>query len=137
MKLFPLRRFFLAEWSSSATATLQDRFKEITAEIEREFAARDPALVLSELRARLEHNMQRSYFDHMFLTQDARDKFDYQNTRGKNVDRPWCYGHLENGFLGARYIHTRGEAILSAEDLIRMWGYTKYALLKTARKGVL
>ncbi len=44
---------------------------------------------------------------------------------------------MENGFLGERYIHTRGEAILSAEDLIRIWGYTKYALLKTARKGVL
>ena len=137
MNLFPLQRYFLAEWSSSATAKLQDRFKEIAAEIEADFAARDPATVLSDLRARLELNMQRSYFDHMFLTQDVREKFDYQNTRGKNVDRPWRYGHLENGFLGSRYIHTRGEAILSAEDLIRIWGYTKYALLKTAKKGVL
>ena len=72
-------QYFLAEWSDSATSTLQNKFKEIALQIDEGFAQENPQLLLTELQYRVSHNVQRSCFQPMHLAKHTKEKSDHQN----------------------------------------------------------
>ena len=70
--------------------------------------------------------MQRSYFQKKTLSTAVQKEIHKLNCDGWL--KRWDYTHLKDGYLGFNYNYTEGEAVLSARDVMRMSGLSKFLM---------
>ena len=70
--------------------------------------------------------MQRSYFQQKTLSTERLNQIHQLNAEG--LLKKWDCTHLQDGCLGFNYNYTEGEAVLSARDVMRMWGLSKFLI---------
>ncbi len=116
--------YFLFEWPDSATQTMMNKFKEIAADVQREFAERPAEAILADVKKMVDKVSKRSYFTALEFT--GKEQIDWVNTQGKNINKPWRFDHLLGGVTGMHYDWKEGEPILTHNEFIRIWGITNY-----------
>ena len=71
-------------------------------------------------------------FSKLYISDQARQIFE-EHTRmynnGECKRTPPTYGHLEQGFWGVHALELVNREPLEQEDLLRIWGYAKLAIL--------
>jgi hypothetical protein len=117
--------FLPAYWPDTSTTALEGRLKEIYMGLNEEISAKTPQEVKQWVMDKTDAMAQRkTYFKRMKMTGVAKQTIDEQNKVAR-PDRQFSYKHLEEDFLGARYIMKEGEPVLGQDDLIRVWAYTR------------
>ena len=112
-------------WSSCLYKCEFVFLKEITAIWLKEWVDKPFAALEQELIAR-SMSMQRNYFQKKTLSTDIMMEIDKLNANG--LLKKWVHAHLEGGYLGFNYRYTEGEAVLSAREVMRMWGLSKFLM---------
>ena len=70
--------------------------------------------------------MQRSYFQKKTLSEERLCQMNKLNADG--LLKKWDCSHLKDGYLGFNYSYTEDESVLSARDVMRMWGLSKFLM---------
>ena len=70
--------------------------------------------------------MQRSYFQKKTLPTAVQKEMNRLNANGWL--KRWDCTRLKDGYLGFNYNYTEGEPVLSARDVMRMWGLSKFLM---------
>ena len=121
-------RAWPCEWVDSNTTQLQNRLKEIWNKFETELRGLKHEDIVKVFQEKARMGQRPFFQDHTF---DKQHDVDELNKHGiKNAADPWTYGHLEgDGKLkGFHFKYSDTDAVLSFDDVIRLWGYAKYML---------
>ena len=106
--------------------------KQIATGLNAEFATMSCTMAMDELVEFVRSRGERSYLKPFALTTAVREEIDDLNTKGKSVNRPWVYSHLEAGFTGAFYEPKTpdciAEPVMTFDESIRLWALNKFAL---------
>ena len=119
-------------WTETATSALQNKFKSITGELDEKLAH------IAEPRARMEYVLQslsekppHSLFKKMEMSDVVVSNLEDKNRKAGDPGRQWDYQPLlKSGFWGM-HCKMHEEAFdqpLGQEDIIRIWGLTKWFL---------
>ena len=104
---------------------MEGRRKATYLDLNAEISAKSPQEIKAWIMMKTDAMAQRkTYFRKMRMTGVAKEVIDGQNKVAR-PDRQFSYKHLEEEFLGARYIMKEGEPVLGQDDLIRLWAYTR------------
>ena len=124
--------FFLLEWPDTKTCVLRNRFKEIFLGIS-EQAKRSPTdALLGLIREKAAAADNLSFFSKKELSKATTDKVDHANWGAKYK---YHYQHLLGGFQSARIAYKEDIFIMSSEDSVRLWAYSKYVLECRVMRG--
>ena len=124
----------LCEWPDTATTSLQNTMKEITAKIVEEFKTR-PVEDIEQDIIQLVKSTTRPYFQTRFLKEEAIAQFNELNKVAK-PGKEWTLKNLESGYEGFMYVYPPKDQqiILTHTDVIRLWGLTR-AMLQVGRSA--
>jgi hypothetical protein len=113
-------------WPDTATTVLTDKFKLITSGLTDEIANLPSEKRLQYAIDHVNVTAVPSYFKHYPLTIDVKVKIDA-------LAKKFNYDHIEEGFHGMVFPELKTMQPMQQEDMIRMWGFSKY-LLQMAEK---
>ena len=124
--------FFLLEWPDTKVSVLKNRFKEIFLDIapQAKRSSTDDLAGLIREKAAAADNL--SFFSKKELSKATTDKVDHANWGAKYK---YSYQHLLGGFQSARIAYKEDIFIMSSEDSVRLWAYSKYVLECRVMRG--
>ena len=123
--------FHLMMWPDTSTQVLMNRLKSINLELKQKVDGLSTDKALEVVKQEVNKLCHRSYFQDMHLTQEIKDTVAWLNSTSNTK---WKYDRIEDGFKGVKYAYNDAHPVLSQDDVIRMFGYTKF-VLEQANKG--
>jgi hypothetical protein len=118
-------------WEDTSTAKVKNAFKEVCARISSETKTWSRSRILDHLQVLVCKSCARSYFSPHSLSSTAQSHMDSINVAAGYIK--WDYRVLVAGtgdgtFPGAFYHYKPGSPILSFEDMIRVWAYSRHII---------
>ena len=124
----------LVEWPDTATTTLINRFKEITAGVSEEMRALSPKDIVSKVQAlTTEHGAKRTFWHRYAWGPEDCARVGYANAAIPSHEKQWEYKHLAGGYVGARFAYKadNSDTVMDMDEVVRLWAFTR-ALVKGA-----
>ena len=116
-------RYYLLEWADSKTEKLKDMLRETFCSVAQETAHVDEGQLLERVRDMVDRGKGASYFQDMLAPQWVKDRIDHANA---TATEQFSYAHIAGGYKGA--FASPNLTILTQEESVRMWAYSKYAV---------
>ena len=126
-------RFLPAWWPDTATTALENRMKEIVANLEPQIAKSSPEEILTQVYTIANvAAAKKSYFAPMQVSEKAKYEIGWINENTpQGKAKPFSWEHLNGGFLGAQYLMQPNDKVLDEESIIKMWVYSRSIMLRS------